>query len=124
MGNQGNTNYLDIEDIKRIRAKNNLSQEDLAKLINVGQVTVARWETGERKCKGEYANKIKALDEDWNVKNYEVDGDVTITFGIKNLKGTIQSNEENFMNSQEKVAVRGISFIGIVNINVAEKDNE
>ena len=64
MANQGNTNYLEVEDIKRIRAENNLSQGKLAKLLNVGQVTVARWKTGERKYKGEYTNKIKALDAD------------------------------------------------------------
>ena len=27
MGNQGKLNYLDVEDIKRIRRKNNLTQE-------------------------------------------------------------------------------------------------
>ena len=124
MGNQGNTNYLEVEDIKRIRAENNLSQGDLAKLLNVGQVTVARWETGERKCKGEYANKIKALDEDWNVKNYELDGEVIIKFEINNLKGKIKSNEENFLNNKETMMVKGINFIGTVNINVGEKDNE
>ena len=124
MGNQGRLNYLDVEDIKRIRKEKDLTQEELAKLLNITQITVARWESGERKCKGEYADKIKALDENWDVKKYELDGEVTIKFDVKNLKGKIKSNEENFLNSKEQMIVKGINFIGVVNISVSEQDNK
>ena len=42
-------------------------------------------------------------------------------FDINNLKGKIQSNEENFLNSKEQMIVKGINFIGVVNISVIEK---
>ena len=37
------------KEIKEIREAKRLTQEDLAKLIGVSRVTVARWETGKTK---------------------------------------------------------------------------
>ncbi|MFH0812848.1 MAG: helix-turn-helix transcriptional regulator [Pseudomonadota bacterium] len=37
------------EELKQWRETNNLTQQQLADLLNVSQVTVARWETDARK---------------------------------------------------------------------------
>ena len=34
--------------LKEIRAKNEITQEELSKKLDVGQNTVSQWETGER----------------------------------------------------------------------------
>jgi len=40
--------YSFAENLRQIRIKRNLSQQELADAINVGQNTVCRWENGER----------------------------------------------------------------------------
>lgn len=41
-----------------------MSQAGLAEILGVSQVTVARWETGQRPCQGEYAERILELETD------------------------------------------------------------
>jgi ATP-dependent Clp protease ATP-binding subunit ClpA len=53
---------LASEHIKRVRKALDESQSTFAKRLGVDTVTVARWETGQRKCAGEYATAIARLD--------------------------------------------------------------
>jgi len=50
------------EDVRRIRRLLDETQAEFAKRLRVGPVTVARWETGQRRCAGPYAEAIRALD--------------------------------------------------------------
>jgi transcriptional regulator with XRE-family HTH domain len=50
------------EDIRRIRRSLDETQAAFAKRLDVDQVTVARWETGQRRCSGSYAAAILRLD--------------------------------------------------------------
>lgn len=38
-----------MNNLKELREKANLTQESLAKLINVDRSTIAKWETGEHR---------------------------------------------------------------------------
>lgn len=49
------------EDIKRFRDEERLTQEDLARLLNVSVTTVSRWETGETKVTGTAAAVLGAF---------------------------------------------------------------
>jgi transcriptional regulator with XRE-family HTH domain len=57
---------LAVEHIKRIRKALGESQSAFAKRLSVDTVTVARWETGQRKCAGEHATTIARLDRTGN----------------------------------------------------------
>ncbi len=48
-------------DIKKFREKEGLTQEGLARLLNVSVNTVSRWETGESKVTGTAAAILGAL---------------------------------------------------------------
>jgi len=50
------------DDIRRIRHILGESQAQFAKRLSVDPVTVARWETGQRRCAGLYAIEITRLD--------------------------------------------------------------
>jgi transcriptional regulator with XRE-family HTH domain len=50
------------EDIRRIRRHLDETQAQFARRLGVDQVTVARWETGRRRCSGTYAAAILRLD--------------------------------------------------------------
>ena len=52
------------EDIRRVRRHLGETQAEFAQRLGVEQVTVARWETGQRRCGGEYAAAIAKLDPD------------------------------------------------------------
>ena len=56
------TPSLSPEDIRRIRRVLGETQVRFAKRLGVDPVTVARWETGQRRCTGTYADAIAALD--------------------------------------------------------------
>ena len=49
------------EDIKKFREKEGLTQEDLARLLNVSVTTVSRWETGDTKVTGTAAAILGAI---------------------------------------------------------------
>jgi len=49
-------------DIRRIRQIIGETQAQFAKRLNVDPVSVARWETGQRRCSGSYATEIARLD--------------------------------------------------------------
>jgi transcriptional regulator with XRE-family HTH domain len=53
---------LDGEDVRRIRRLLGDTQVQFAKRLGVDPVTVARWETGQRRCSGEYAEAIAKLE--------------------------------------------------------------
>jgi cellulose biosynthesis protein BcsQ/DNA-binding transcriptional regulator YiaG len=54
--------HLPAEQVRRIRRLLGETQAQFAKRFDVEPVTVARWETGQRKCAGIYAKKIAELD--------------------------------------------------------------
>lgn len=60
------------EDIKRIRRKALMTQEDFAKEIGVSCITVTRWETGKAKPNLKTMRKI----DDYCKKN-EIDFDIS-----------------------------------------------
>jgi len=53
---------ISAEEIRRIRRLLGETQALFARRLSVDQVTVARWETGMRKCTGLHAVTIAALD--------------------------------------------------------------
>lgn len=53
---------LAAEDVRRIRRKLGLTQAQLAKRLAVDPVTVARWETGQRRCRGLHAVTVARMD--------------------------------------------------------------
>lgn len=57
---------LSCEHIKRIRKLYGETQSNFAKRLGVDAVTVARWETGQRKCSGHNATAIARLDLNGN----------------------------------------------------------
>ena len=61
-----------MNQIQKLRVKNNLSQEELAKLLSVDRSTVAKWETGgvlPRADKLPYLSKILNCSIDELFKN-------------------------------------------------------
>ena len=50
------------EDIRRIRRLLDDTQAEFAKRLGVDPVSVARWETGQRRCSGTYAEAVRRLD--------------------------------------------------------------
>jgi transcriptional regulator with XRE-family HTH domain len=52
---------ISSEDIKKFREKEGMTQEDLARLLNVSVTTVSRWETGETKVTGTAAAVLGAI---------------------------------------------------------------
>jgi transcriptional regulator with XRE-family HTH domain len=50
------------EDVRRVRRHLKETQAEFAKRFEVDPVTVARWETGQRRCAGLYAATIARLD--------------------------------------------------------------
>ena len=50
------------EDVRRVRRKLDLTQAQFAHRLDVDPVTVARWETGQRRCAGLYALAVARLD--------------------------------------------------------------
>lgn len=53
---------LDPQDVRRVRHALDETQVQFAKRLGVDPVTVARWETGQRKCGGLYAVHVARLD--------------------------------------------------------------
>jgi DNA-binding transcriptional regulator YiaG len=51
------------EQIRRLRRKLNLTQEDLADILWVKKLTVGRWESGDRICKGPGLRLINILNK-------------------------------------------------------------
>ena len=51
---------MTLPPLKAFRKKQNLSQQQLASLLDVDRVTVARWETGIRKIGAEKLSDISA----------------------------------------------------------------
>lgn len=60
------------EDIKRIRRKAFMTQEDFAKVLGVSCVTVSRWETGKAKPN---LKAMKAIDD--YCKHNRIDFDIS-----------------------------------------------
>ncbi|MBD2303309.1 DNA-binding transcriptional regulator [Nostoc sp. FACHB-190] len=54
--------HLKPEEVRRIRRSLGETQAQFASRLGVDAVTVARWETGQRKCTGLYAKTILELD--------------------------------------------------------------
>jgi transcriptional regulator with XRE-family HTH domain len=53
---------LDPDTVRRVRRALDVTQADFAKRLGVDPVTVARWETGQRRCGGVYAMAVARLD--------------------------------------------------------------
>ena len=54
--------WIAAEDVRRVRRHLDETQAQFARRLDVDQVTVARWETGQRRCSGAYAQAIARLD--------------------------------------------------------------
>ena len=52
---------LTSESIRRLRKERGLSQQDLATILNVGVISVSRWETGQTKPIGTAAAILATL---------------------------------------------------------------
>ncbi len=55
--------HLPADEVRRIRRSLGETQAEFAKRLCVDAVTVARWETDQRKCTGLYAKTIAELDQ-------------------------------------------------------------
>lgn len=53
---------LPPQDVRRIRRALGITQAQFAKRVGVDPITVARWETGQRRCAGLYAESVRAQD--------------------------------------------------------------
>jgi transcriptional regulator with XRE-family HTH domain len=53
---------ISAEDVRRIRRLLDETQAQFAKRLGVDPVSVARWETGQRRCTGPYAEAVRRLD--------------------------------------------------------------
>jgi transcriptional regulator with XRE-family HTH domain len=52
---------LSPEHVRRVRRHLNETQARFARRLGVDPVTVARWETGQRRCSGAYAEAVRSL---------------------------------------------------------------
>ena len=79
-------------NIKRIREKQNITQEGLAKRIGVSRQAVCMWETGKRELKGTTLNKIAQI---FSVPVSEILREDTIKLSLTgkgdNIKETLMS---------------------------------
>lgn len=53
--------HLSPEDVRFVRRQRNETQVQFARRLGVDPVTVARWETGQRRCAGDYAEAVRRL---------------------------------------------------------------
>jgi transcriptional regulator with XRE-family HTH domain len=53
---------IKAHDVRRVRRLLDETQVQFAKRLGVDPVTVARWETGQRRCTGAYAEAVLRLD--------------------------------------------------------------
>jgi len=51
--------HLSPEDVRFVRRQRNETQVQFARRLGVDPVTVARWETGQRRCAGDYAEAVR-----------------------------------------------------------------
>lgn len=58
--------------ILRLRAKLNISQEELGKMLNVSLASVSRWERGEHEPTSIAKVKLEDLFEEYNIELKEV----------------------------------------------------
>jgi transcriptional regulator with XRE-family HTH domain len=52
---------LTPEYVRHVRRQRNETQAQFARRLGVDPVTVARWETGQRRCAGDYAETVRRL---------------------------------------------------------------
>jgi DNA-binding transcriptional regulator YiaG len=58
------TNYIvKSGEIRSLRKRLGLTQQELAELVSANRVTIARWETGVSRPTGAYLNLLKILAE-------------------------------------------------------------
>lgn len=55
--------------LKEIRENNNISQEELARIMNVSQKTISSWEVGRTTPK---VNKMQLLEDFFNIKKEDI----------------------------------------------------
>jgi transcriptional regulator with XRE-family HTH domain len=70
---------LSAEDVRRVRRLLDDTQAEFAKRLGVGPVTVARWETGQRRCAGAYAQSIARLDPERRAVPAATRADATVS---------------------------------------------
>jgi len=88
-------------NIKRIREKQNVTQEDLAKRIGVSRQAVCMWETGKRELKGTMLNRIAQI---FNVPVSEILSENSIKIS---LTGKGDSVKETLMSIARKRGKEG-----------------
>lgn len=59
-----------IFDLKRFRAKHNLSQKDLAEALNVTQSFLSYIENGKRQASPEFVDKLSQIYDEKNISDY------------------------------------------------------
>ncbi len=67
------------EAVRRVRRHLNETQAQFARRLQVDPVTVARWETGQRRCAGAYGEAVKALAPAIATRPTHEDADATIS---------------------------------------------
>ena len=107
---------LTSEDVKKVREKLHLTQDELAKKIDVDKLTISRWETGERTCKGKYAERIKSLDQQWFKKEVKTKGKVAINIDFEDLENIVKNTVQDKNNEDEKIVIKEISIINVNNL--------
>lgn len=70
------------DQIRAIRKGRGETQEQFAAVIGVAKVTVARWETGTRKCEPPYALKIALEGHGCDLQEYDCERDAAGLFTV------------------------------------------
>ena len=58
---------IEPQAIRRIRGSLGLTQDEFAKELGVSKITIVRWESGDRACKGASARQIYDLEREKDV---------------------------------------------------------
>lgn len=61
--NGGNVKIIEKKEVRRIRDLLGFTQKEFAKELEVSKITIARWESGSRSCKGISAKRISDLEK-------------------------------------------------------------
>ena len=109
------TEALPAEEVKRIRNKHNLTQEEFAERVKVDKMTVFRWENNERACKGRYKERVLSFDQEWTKRETTTNGKVQVTIDFNNLENLSKSTAPEIISDDKQVIIKEIHIINNVN---------
>jgi DNA primase catalytic core len=96
---------MEAQDIKTLRKKLGLSQRQLAKLVGVKRLTVARWETGKMKPSSERVEMLEKLANDTKNVSSQDSGRLGGTWATTaGLSPTITTKTQNDTNDTKNVS--------------------